>query len=120
MNSDSLLEAVRRLFALLRERKVDYVLVGEVAMLSYVEGRNTEDVDLIMPLASLEKLPEIKIASQDMYFARGTFETLQIDLLLTKNPLFEVVQKKYVSNQHFAEQDIPTATVEGLLLLKLY
>ena len=120
MNTDSLLQAVMRLFGLLRERKVDYVLVGGVALLNYVEGRNTEDIDLIMALSALEKLPEIKIASGDNDFARGQFGDLQIDILLTQNALFEKVQRKYSTVQHFREQDIPTATVEGLLLLKLY
>ena len=38
MNADSLLAQVERLFRLLDERKTDYVLVGGIALLSYVEG----------------------------------------------------------------------------------
>ncbi len=120
VNTDGLLQAVTRLFALLRERQIKYVLVGGVALLQYIEGRNTEDIDLIMALPSLKKLPEIEVASQDMYFARGKFAELKIDVLLTRNPLFEKVQKRYATSQRFVEQDIPCATVEGLLLLKLY
>jgi len=48
MNADSLLQSVEQLFALLETRKVAYVLVGGIALLHYVEGRNTEDLDLIM------------------------------------------------------------------------
>ncbi len=120
LNSDSLLQSVKDLFALLSARKIDYLLVGGVALLAYIEGRNTEDIDLIMAFSSLEKLPEIQIIGQDVYFARGQFGDLKIDILLTKNPLFSIVKQKYVTTQHFLEQDIPTATVEGLLLLKLY
>ena len=120
MNADTLLQTVARLFALLHERKIEYLLVGGVALLQYVEGRNTEDIDLIMALPSLNKLPEIQIASQDINFVRGKFGELQIDILLTRNPLFEKVQRKYATTQRFAEHDIPCATVEGLLLLKLY
>jgi predicted nucleotidyltransferase len=120
MNADSLLQTVARLFALLHERQVEYVLVGGVAMLQYVEGRNTEDIDLIMALSSLKKLPEIEVTSQDMYFARGKFDELQIDILLTHNPLFDRVRERYATLQRFVERDIPCATVEGLLLLKLY
>jgi hypothetical protein len=120
MNADSLLESVEQLFALLETRQIEYVLVGGIALLHYVEGRNTEDLDLIMALSSLKKLPEIKVTSQDMYFVRGEYGELQIDILLTKNPLFKKVQNKYAVNRHFLERDIPFATVEGLLLLKLY
>lgn len=120
ISPDTLLQAVQRLFALLDEREVDYVLVGGVALLTYVAGRNTQDIDLIMALSSLEKLPEIQIKSQEHDFVRGEFEGLQIDILLTRNPLFAEVQRKHATRQKFVEREIPTATVEGLLLLKLY
>jgi hypothetical protein len=45
---DSLIQTVERLFTLLREREIEFVLVGGVALLQYIEGRNTEDIDLIM------------------------------------------------------------------------
>lgn len=38
---DILIETVSRFFSLLRERQIDYVLVGGIALLQYVEGRNT-------------------------------------------------------------------------------
>jgi hypothetical protein len=120
MNADSLLAQVEQLFKLLESRKVDYVLVGGIALLTYVEGRNTQDIDLIMALPSLSKLPEIKIENQDMYFARGKFGELQIDILLTKNPLFAKVEKEYTTTKQFMDRKIRCATVEGLLLLKLF
>jgi hypothetical protein len=119
MSADLMPQAVGDLFRLLDERQIDYVLVGGIALLSYVEGRNTEDIDLIVAAASLDKLPEIRITSRDMYFARGQLDGLQIDFLLTSNPLFERVRRQHVAVQHFSERDVPTATVEGLLLLKL-
>ncbi len=121
MASDVLLQAVERLFALLDERGVDYVLVGGIALLNYVEGRNTQDIDLIMALPDLSRVPEIEIESHDSpYFARGRFAGLHIDILLTENPLFRQVQREYAVRQAFLEQEISVATVEGLLLLKLY
>ncbi len=120
MNSDVLLQNVTQLFVLFNERETDYLLVGGIALLQYIEGRNTEDIDLIMALSSLKKLPEIKIKSQDRDFARGQFEELQIDILLTQNPLFKKVQQQYATRHGFVEQEVPCATVEGLLLLKLY
>jgi hypothetical protein len=120
MNANSLLAQVEELFNLLAARKTDYVLVGGVALLTYVEGRNTQDIDLIMALPSLQKIPEIKITSQDMYFARGQFGELQIDVLLTSNPLFDKVARKYSTEKQFLDRKIRCATVEGLLLLKLF
>jgi hypothetical protein len=120
MNAETLLEVVARLFTLLHERQIDYLLVGGVAMLQYVQGRNTEDIDLIISVSSLQALPEVTVTSQDNHFARGTFDTLQIDFLLTRNPFFDMVQRRYATIRHFRERDIPCATVEGLLLLKLY
>ena len=61
MNPDILIETVARFFALLRERQIDYVLVGGIALLQYVEGRNTEDIDLIMTVSALEHLPELQL-----------------------------------------------------------
>lgn len=120
MNADSLVAQVEQLFNLLESRKVDYVLVGGIALLTYIEGRNTQDIDLIMALPSLAKLPEINIENQDMHFARGKFGELQIDILLTKNPLFAKVEKNYTTTKQFMDRKNRCATVEGLILLKLF
>ena len=120
MHAEGLLEAVAQLFTLLHERQIDYLLVGGVAMLHYVQGRNTEDIDLIISVSSLQALPEIALTSEENNFARGTFATLQIAFLLTRNPFFAMVQRRYATIRPFRERDIPCATVEGLLLLKLY
>jgi len=111
---------VEQFFNLLESRKIEYVLVNGIALLTYIEGRNTQDIDLIMALPSLAKLPEIKIESQDIYFARSKFGELQIDILLTKNPLFDKVAKAYSTEKQFLDRKIRCATVEGLLLLKLF
>jgi hypothetical protein len=120
LNDSALLEAVARLFALLEERRIDYLLVGGIALLQYVEGRNTEDIDLIMALSSLERLPELRKVGQERDFARADFAGLQIDLLLSSNPLFAEVHRRHATRQRFAEREIPCATPEGLVLLKLY
>jgi hypothetical protein len=120
MNSDSLIQSVQDFFAILEQRKIDYVLVGGIAILHYVEGRNTQDLDLLMAVSSLDKLPELKVSSQDMYFVRGNYKELEIDVLLTENPLFKKVHSEYSKVQRFLDRNIPLATVDGLLLLKLY
>lgn len=120
VNLDSLFGDVERLFTVLQERGADYLLVGGVAMLRYVEGRNTEDVDLIFTVSDLEKLPELEVEDEDADFVRGRFGGLRVDLLLTRNPLFDKVKRRYATIGRFVERDIPCATVEGLLVLKLY
>jgi hypothetical protein len=117
---DDLLQTVAGLFALLEERQVAYLLVGDVALLQFVEGRNADGIELIMDVASLKKLPELQVTGQSEDFARGTFGEVRIDILQTRNPLFEKVRRQFAATQHFAERDIPCATVEGLLLLKMH
>ncbi|MEP6663096.1 MAG: hypothetical protein ABJC04_05465, partial [Verrucomicrobiota bacterium] len=111
---------VLELFSLLREREISYLLVGGIAMLRYVEGRNTEDIDLLMSLPSLKKLPEILVEEQSDFFIRGHFRSVRVDVLLTSNALFAEAQKSFGTTHRFAEMDVPTATPEGLILLKLY
>src|SRR5258705_9729984 len=106
MNSDFLIETVARFFSLLRERQIEYVLVGGIALLQYVEGRNTEDIDLIMAVSALEQLPELQVETRDSDFARGKFGDLKVDALLTSNPLFDEVRKRNTKMQRFVEQDI--------------
>jgi hypothetical protein len=120
MNSDSLIQSVQEFFAVLEQREIDYVLVGGIAILHYVEGRNTQDLDLLMAVSALEELPELKVSSQDMCFIRATYQELQIDIFLTRNPLFEKVHDDYSKKERFLDRTVPLATVEGLLLLKLY
>lgn len=120
MNPDILIETVAQFFSLLRERQIDYVLVGGIALLQYVEGRNTEDIDLIMAVSALQRLPELELESRDTDFARCRFGNLSVDVLLTSNPVFDEVRRRYTTSRRFVEQEIPCATVEGLILLKLY
>jgi len=111
---------VVELFTLLRERQTPYLLVGGIAMLRYVEGRNTEDIDLLMSLPSLRQLPEITVEEQNEFFIRGRFRSVRVDVLLTANTLFAEAQESFGTTHRFAELDVPTATPEGLVLLKLY
>ncbi|WP_404787239.1 hypothetical protein [Altericista sp. CCNU0014] len=121
LNLESLPSILNQLFLALSERKTNYVLVGGIALLSYIEGRNTQDIDFILSKSDLESMPEILIVEENQNFARGFFGDLQIDLLLTdNNPLFDLVKRQYVTEQVFGNRTIRCATVEGLLLLKLY
>lgn len=119
-NCSNLPEIVDSLFTTLSERNIKYLLVGGVALLSYIEGRNTQDIDLILSREDLAEFPEITITDENQDFARGLYNELQIDLLLTRNPLFQLVRNNYVNNRQFGKRTVRCVTVEGLLLLKLF
>jgi hypothetical protein len=60
------------------------------------------------------------VESQVDFFARAKFRSVQVDLLLTRNPLFKIVAEKFGTKHRFAEMELPAVTVEGLIVLKLY
>lgn len=119
-NNDDFSQAIEALFDTLTERKVTYLLVGGVALLSYVDGRNTQDIDLILARSDLDSVPEIQINEENKDFIRGKFSELQVDVLLTQNALFKEVIKRFGTDRQFGDRAIRCVTVEGLLLLKCY
>jgi len=119
-SSPSVEESVTRLFELLDQRSVDYVLVGGLALLRYVRGRNTEDIDLLLAVRDLDVLPELAVRERSDWFARAVFSGLRVDLLFTENPLFKLVRERHTGCIPFIERGVPCATPEGLVLLKLY
>jgi hypothetical protein len=118
--AEDLTPAVELLFDLLAERRIEYALAGGLAVLHYLEGRNTKDIDLLMAPAGLDALPEIVVTSRHAAFANTRFAGVRLDLLLTTDPLFAKVLHAYTSIERVDDRPIPCATVEGLLLLKLY
>jgi hypothetical protein len=115
-----LFRTTKRLFELLESRGVAYLLVGGIAMLQYVESRNTRDIDLILSAEDLACIPEFHELSRDGDFGRFDFEGVQVDVLLTSNPVFKLAQEEYGTEREFAERTLRTATPAGLVLLKLF
>jgi hypothetical protein len=70
--------------------------------------------------ADLAKLPELRIEQQNAEFARAWLGELRREFLFTKTKLFNTVRMSFVTTKRFVERDIPCATVEGLILTKLY
>lgn len=112
-------DRVRSLFAALHASPVNYLLVGGVALLSYVEGRNTQDIDLIIE-PETAKMFDWNAHVLDRNFGTANYQGLQVDLLLTSNPLFAHVWHHERTTITFDDLLIPCATREGLILLKLY
>jgi hypothetical protein len=117
---DAFFQTVEVLFDALADRNINYLLVGGVALLSYVEGRNTQDIDLILARSDLDVLPEVVINDENKDFIRGLFDQLQVDILLTQNELFREVLENFSIDREFGNRIIRCATVEGLVLLKCY
>lgn len=113
-------QTVEVLFDTLAEREIPYVLVGGVALLSYVEGRNTQDINLILSRPDLGTLPEIEIQNETKNFIRRTFAGVQVDVLLTQNKLFNKISQEFVTEQRFGNRTVSCVTVIGLLILKCY
>jgi len=91
-----------------------------LALLTYIQGRNTKDVNLLMSVENVRRISELRVEDENEFFARGRFRSLQVDFLLTANPLFQTVALRFAACHPFAEIQVPTATVEGIVLLKLY
>ncbi len=108
------------LLTLLEERGIDFVLVGGLAVLQWVGGRNTIDIDLVMSPGDLDRLPELTILSRDSDFVRTSFHGVVVDVLLTQNPVFQLVRDRFAVSSRFRDHTIPCATPEGIVLMKLY
>ncbi len=117
---NDLYRAIPELFDLLEDREVPFALVGGIALLVYVDGRNTQDINLILNADDLAKLPELIIEERNDEFARAKFGELQVDVLFTTNALFETVQRQHLAMRQAGGREIACASVEGLLLLKLF
>ncbi|MEM8960271.1 MAG: hypothetical protein AAGD38_02225 [Acidobacteriota bacterium] len=111
---------VHALFRLLDERRVRYVLVGGIALLQWVPGRNTEDLDVLLDADALERLPEFAVEARNEEFARTRFRGLQVDLLLTRQPFFAEVRDAYAQTVEISGRNVSCATPTGLVLLKLF
>jgi hypothetical protein len=118
--AESLFDNAELLFSRLTTQGIPHVLVGGLALLMHSEGRNTEDVDLIMALPDVAQLPEFTMEDKNEWFGRGKFGELQVDLLFTANPVFALVEKMFTEKKSFRGHSLQVATPEGLLILKLY
>ena len=118
-NINQILETIDRLFRTLNDRQVSYVLVGGIAMLSYIQGRNTQDIDLIIARSDGVSIG-LLINTENKDFAQASYEGVRVDLLLNQNKLFKKIQKDYSQVMQWSDHSVITATPEGLVILKLY
>ncbi|WP_027249701.1 hypothetical protein [Planktothrix agardhii] len=119
-SNDQFVQFIENVFDTLTDRNIDYLLVGGVALLSYVEGRNTQEINLILAKSDLKALPEITIVEENNDFIRGEFGNLTIDILLTQNKLFNKLIQEFATIRQFGTKNIRCVSVEGLVILKFY
>lgn len=117
---DSLRDHANALIDLLAERKIDYVLVGGLAVMQFIEPRNTQDIDIVMAVADLKRLPELEVTYRDRDFIRSDFRGVTVDVLFTRNKLFDLVRKRFTTKLMFGTRFVPCGTPEGLVLMKLF
>ncbi len=120
MNEESLLAATRNFISSLEADKIPHVLVGGLAVLQYIEGRNTRDIDLIIAVEDLDLLPDLVLREKNDWFGSGDVGPLRVDLLFTVNPFFAEVAKKHAEERDFMGTCLRCATPEGIILLKLF
>ena len=120
MNEEQLLRQTRRLLECLDEGGIPHVLVGGLALLQYVDVRNTRDINLILATEDLPRLPGFVLREKNEWFATGDCGPLRVDLLLTANPFFAEVATKHSGPRRFLDTTLHCCTPEGIILLKLY
>ena len=123
-NRDSMAKEIAaasdRLFDELEREKIPFTLVGGLAMLSHVAGRNTFDLDLIVSLKEIRRLGAIEIREVNEWFAMTSYSGLRVDVLRPECPVFDLVHRRFSEPRDFAGRTVLTATKEGLILLKLF
>lgn len=120
MNEESLLEATRDFISLLEKENIPHVLVGGLAVLQHIEGRNTRDIDLIIAVEDLDRLPDLVLRESNEWFGSGDVGPLRIDFLYTVNPFFAHVAEHHAEERGFLGTRLRCATPEGIILLKLF
>jgi hypothetical protein len=120
VNEELLLAMTRRFIASLQHEKIPHVLVGGMALLQHVEGRNTRDIDLIMALEDLPRLPGFVLRERNEWFGWGECGPLRVALLFSANPLFAHVAEQHAEEWDFLGTTLRCATPEGIILLKLF
>jgi len=116
---NKVLQATEQLFDELAKKNLNYCLVGGVALLHYIEGRNTQDIDLIMSKTGAEAIG-LAVNSRNNDFIFAEYAGLRVDVLLTNNKLFDLVLKEHSSVINFQGREIRAATPLGLVGLKLF
>ena len=115
---DMLPELVIKFLKLLKDKEVDFCIVGGIAYLAYIQDRNTKDLDILISVTELDKIIDyVEVINKDVNFTNAVFEGMRIDFLKTSNSLFDYVKKHEMTSYNFVEGEYPIATINGLILM---
>jgi hypothetical protein len=120
LNEELLIKETRQLIAALEKEKIPHVLVGGLAVLQFVEGRNTRDIALIIAVEDYPRLPGFVLREKNEWFGTGDCGPVRVDLLFTANPLFEEVARLHSLPRQFLDTTLNCATPRGIILPKLF
>lgn len=106
MDANNISQEAEELFDLLESRGVTYLLVGGLAMLTHVRGRNTDDVDLIISVPDQRHLePEIVLVDppeKGGFFALGGTSNCESIIWTPKSRFSGSCCKSIVSADNFS------------------
>src|SRR5688572_9101904 len=57
---------VHEFLEMMRDRQIPFVIVGGIALLQYVRGRNTEDLDILISGQRLAALGELSVTERNV------------------------------------------------------
>ncbi len=125
MDASNISQEAEELFDLLETRGTPFLLVGGLAMLAHVRGRNTEDVDLIISVPDQRRLePEVSLVEAGSPFSMGRYKQLGVDYLDAGAPFFRLIAGRYGERRRFdflrGGRELACANPAGLMLLKMH
>jgi len=82
-------ESMNDFLLLMQQRNIPFVVVGGIALLQHVPGRNTEDLDIILAAPRLAEIPELEVTERNEMFAKASFHGLRVDLRFCEHPLLQ-------------------------------
>lgn len=125
MDASNISQEAEELFDLLETRGTPFLLVGGLAMLAHVRGRNTDDVDLIISVPDQRRLePEVALLEAGSPFSMGRYKQLRVDFLDAGAPFFRLIAEQYGERRRFdflrGGRELVCASPAGLMLLKMH
>jgi hypothetical protein len=104
----------------LDERKLPYLVVGELAMYGHLQDRDVRSVHVIADSAALTALPEVRPVASTNFLMYAEFRQIHVVGYSAGYPFFKWMQNACTGEARIDEMEIRAATVEGLIALDLY